>query len=97
LQVRYFGLPLETYLTYITMKKLLLIFIAGLSLLLSPSIAHETVNVNITVKKETTVYITKTGAKYHTSSCRYLSQSKISISKKEAISNGYSACKVCKP
>lgn len=79
------------------MKKLLLIFIAGLSLLVSPSFSKEIVKANITIKKETTVYITKTGAKYHTSSCRYLSQSKISISKKEAISKGYTACKVCKP
>lgn len=79
------------------MKKLLFILIASLSLLLSPSFAHEVAKTNITVKKETTVYITRTGAKYHTSSCRYLSQSKISISKKEAISNGYTACKVCKP
>jgi DNA repair exonuclease SbcCD ATPase subunit len=44
-----------------------------------------------------TVYITRTGSKYHSSGCRYLSRSKISISKSSAISQGYSACSVCNP
>lgn len=44
-----------------------------------------------------TVYITNYGEKYHTGSCRYLSKSKIAISKSEAIAQGYEACKVCKP
>lgn len=46
---------------------------------------------------ETTVYITKTGTKYHLATCRYLSKSKIAIDKSEAIKRGYTACKVCKP
>lgn len=44
-----------------------------------------------------TVYITKTGAKYHNDGCRYLSQSKISIDLASAISKGYGPCSVCKP
>lgn len=48
-------------------------------------------------KKEQTVYITKTGAKYHRGSCSYLRKSKIAISKKEAIANGYGACSRCQP
>lgn len=48
-------------------------------------------------QKEVTVYITKTGEKYHRGNCRYLSRSKISTTKKDAIKNGYGACKVCKP
>jgi hypothetical protein len=44
-----------------------------------------------------TVYITKTGSKYHISSCRHLSQSKISISLSEARERGYGPCSVCKP
>jgi hypothetical protein len=47
--------------------------------------------------KETVVYTTKTGEKYHRDGCRYLRQSKIKTTKKEAIKNGYGACKVCKP
>ena len=44
-----------------------------------------------------TVYITKTGTKYHRSECRYLSQSKISVSLSEAKDRGYGPCSVCKP
>ncbi len=46
--------------------------------------------------KEITVYVTKTGAKYHTSGCRYLSKSKIPISLKNA-KLSYTPCKVCDP
>lgn len=48
-------------------------------------------------RKEQTVYITKTGKKYHRAGCRYLSQSKIASSLKDAKANGYTACSVCKP
>ena len=44
-----------------------------------------------------TVYITESGTKYHRGSCRYLADSKIAISRAEAIAQGYTACKVCKP
>ena len=44
-----------------------------------------------------TVYVTKTGKKYHTESCRYLKYSKIKMDLKQAKSSGYGACKVCKP
>jgi competence protein ComEC len=47
--------------------------------------------------KEQTVYITKTGKKYHRATCRYLSKSKIPITLKDAKANGYTACSVCKP
>ncbi|MCQ4635945.1 hypothetical protein NE619_04335 [Anaerovorax odorimutans] len=44
-----------------------------------------------------TVYITKTGSKFHRGSCRYLSRSKIAISRSEAVAQGYDPCKVCRP
>ncbi len=47
-------------------------------------------------KKDTTVYITKTGSKYHKAGCRYLRQSKIAISLSEAKKN-YEPCSVCNP
>jgi hypothetical protein len=50
-----------------------------------------------TQTKEQTVYITKTGKKYHTATCRYLAKSKIPISLKDAKANGYTPCSVCKP
>ena len=43
-----------------------------------------------------TVYITRTGSKYHRSGCSYL-KSKIAIEKKDAIAQGYTACSRCKP
>ena len=42
-----------------------------------------------------TVYITRTGSKYHRSGCSYL-KSKIEIEKKDAIAQGYTACSRCK-
>lgn len=42
-----------------------------------------------------TVYITKTGSKYHRSGCQYLSKSKIAISLDDAKSRGYTACSRC--
>ena len=44
-----------------------------------------------------TVYVTKTGKKYHRDGCRYLSKSKIPMSLKDAIAKGYTPCSVCKP
>jgi len=43
------------------------------------------------------VYITKTGSKYHKETCHHLRKSKIKISKADAKNAGYSACSVCKP
>ena len=46
---------------------------------------------------QTTVYITKTGAKYHVSTCQYLRRSKFSIDLPDAIEQGYTPCSVCGP
>jgi hypothetical protein len=46
---------------------------------------------------DVTVYITKTGEKYHVGSCSYLRQSKISISLSEAKRLGYTPCSRCNP
>ena len=44
-----------------------------------------------------TVYITKSGKKYHIENCRYLNNSSIEIDLSDAASKGYTPCKVCKP
>lgn len=44
-----------------------------------------------------TVYVTKTGEKYHSEGCQYLRKSAISIQLKEAVESRYEACMVCKP
>lgn len=43
-----------------------------------------------------TLYVTRTGAKYHRDGCRYLSRSKIPMSLKEAVKR-FEPCKVCRP
>ena len=48
------------------------------------------------VPRTKTVYITRTGAKYHRGSCRYLRYSKIPISL-EVAKQRYSPCSVCRP
>jgi len=44
-----------------------------------------------------TVYVTKTGEKYHKSSCHYLKNSKKEITLEKAIERGMTACSICKP
>ncbi len=44
-----------------------------------------------------TVYVTKTGEKYHLEHCHYLKYSKREIKLKSAIDAGYGRCSVCKP
>jgi hypothetical protein len=44
-----------------------------------------------------TVYITRTGERYHRDGCRYLSRSKIATTLKDAVANGYGPRSVCRP
>lgn len=52
---------------------------------------------NQSVKDDTTVYITKSGKKYHVEGCNSLSKSKIPIKLSEAKKKGYGPCKNCNP
>lgn len=66
----------------------------------TPQSAKETsgqVTNNKSPPKEITVYITKTGSKYHRGRCRYLRKSKYPISLQKAKEQGYLPCKVCRP
>jgi len=73
----------KKYLILITLLLILAIFLSSCSTIINT--------------EEDTVYITNTGAKYHRAGCRYLSKSCISISRSEAIDQGYTPCSVCKP
>ena len=44
-----------------------------------------------------TVYVTRTGKKYHDAHCQYLRTSKIEITLSKALELGYDACSVCDP
>jgi competence protein ComEC len=48
-------------------------------------------------KKDITVYITKSGTKYHSGGCRYLSKSQKPISLSDAKNGGYTPCSRCNP
>jgi hypothetical protein len=43
------------------------------------------------------VFITRTGVKYHDGSCEHLHSSKIPITLSEALNRGYTPCNVCRP
>lgn len=65
----------------------------------SESKSTETVTTNKAASDggDITVYITKSGEKYHADGCRYLSKSKIPIKLSEAKNKGYTPCSVCNP
>lgn len=44
-----------------------------------------------------TVYVTRTGSKYHRAGCQYLRSSSRSLDLNEALSAGYSGCSRCRP
>jgi hypothetical protein len=44
-----------------------------------------------------TVYVTKSGKRYHLENCRYVLGKKIPINLNEAVDEGYTPCKRCKP
>lgn len=51
----------------------------------------------ITTTKTYTVYITRTGHKYHSYGCQYVRKSRIAIDKAAAIAAGYTSCSRCCP
>ena len=53
--------------------------------------------IKMTEPQTVTVYITKTGEKYHSDGCQYLKKSKIPIDLDDAISQGYEPCSKCHP
>lgn len=82
------------------MKKILFILLATLSLSLNgPAVfaqKHKPHKVKH-ITKEVTVYVTRTGSKYHRDGCSYLRRSSTPISKSDAITSGYGACSRCNP
>lgn len=69
-----------------------------LSFLLAIVLAFTTMPLHVNAASgDTTVYVTRTGDKYHRSSCSYLRKSKIAITLQEAIDNGYGICTRCIP
>lgn len=44
-----------------------------------------------------TVYVTKSGTKYHRVNCGYLKNTDLAITVEQALANGYSPCSICNP
>lgn len=44
-----------------------------------------------------TVYIMKTGSKYHSTECRHLGKTRIPVLLKDAVARRYAPCSVCRP
>ena len=64
---------------------------------ITAKVGNKKYNCKITVvnNSSSTVYITKTGKKYHRSGCSYLRKSKIKTTLSKAKSRGYTPCKRC--
>lgn len=62
-----------------------------------PIETQETQGTTEYIDKDRVVYITESGSKYHTATCRWVSDSCIEISYETAISRGYTPCGTCNP
>jgi hypothetical protein len=81
------------------MKRLWLIFtvlLLTVSACGTKSDSKSTTN-QVSTSKEQTVFVTRTGKKYHRDGCQYLRQSKRKIELSSAINKGFTPCKVCRP
>jgi hypothetical protein len=81
------------------MRRLLATLALFISLLcpVSPAVAAQHATMAQQDNQTQTVYITRSGKKYHLDGCRYLAGSRITIGLKDAKAKGYAACKVCHP
>lgn len=81
------------------MRRLLTLIFALLILVTPGAVApaQQSAPQQRTQNKEQTVYITRTGRKYHRAGCRYLAHGSVPISLKDAQARGYEPCKVCRP
>lgn len=81
------------------MKNLFFLFVVSLWVSFSgftPAAERQPLVEKVAVKEQV-VYVTKTGKKFHSSSCHHLRASKIKTDRTKALRAGYTACKVCKP
>jgi hypothetical protein len=79
--------------------RLLLLILCSSLFFLAPAltVAQAPAPKQVEDPKSQTVYVTRTGKKYHREGCRSLAQSKIPMTLKDAKAKGYEPCKVCRP
>ena len=81
------------------MRNLLRLLLLGLALLAPASLLPTFQSAAFAQRdpQSQTVYVTRTGKKYHLDGCRYLRTSRIPISLKDAQSRAYTPCLICRP
>jgi competence protein ComEC len=81
------------------MPRIIRLLVAALVLSAAPvlSVAQQPAPQKHVDTKAQTVYITRTGRRYHRKRCQYLRSSKIPISLKDAKGRGFTPCPVCRP
>ncbi len=78
------------------MKRLLLMAALALALPTAGWVVYHTATGSVQPVGET-VYVTKTGEKYHRGNCGYLAKSKRAMDLADAQAAGYTPCSRCKP
>jgi competence protein ComEC len=78
--------------------KLFAVFLLAVSVWIQPTagVAQQPAPQRAEEPKTQAVYSTRTGKQYHRDGCRYLAQSKIPITLKDAKARGFTPCKVCR-
>jgi hypothetical protein len=71
------------------------ILLVGLLFLLAPFVLAQ--NAPSSTGADATVYVTKAGKKYHTKDCRMMKGAGTAMKLSDAVKQGYTPCKVCKP
>lgn len=79
------------------MRRLLLLIVVLVTALPLVSFQQRHVHTYCEQPVSETVYITRSGEKYHRTLCGYLSKSKIAIVLDQAKAAGYTPCSRCKP
>jgi hypothetical protein len=79
------------------LKRLLLATALSVALFLPASAAPQTAPDTSASQatRDCTVYVTRTGHRYHRQGCRYLRHSSFAMSRSEAIARRYTPCLIC--
>lgn len=79
-----------------TMKNRILRFVVAVAVAAVVSVVAPDRGLLVEAAADATVYVTKTGNKYHRATCKHLTKSKIEMPLSKAKA-GYTACSVCNP
>lgn len=79
------------------LKTFITILLLSAFTLLSPTSSFSTPKFILKVQnQDSTIFVTKSGKKYHRNDCDFLRKSKIATTKADAIERGYTPCSKCR-